>query len=56
MWKTIREALTVSLFFLGLFCVGLVAVFGDQVNEKQYLFDLGLRLIRFAALPAVFPI
>jgi len=41
--------------FLGIFIMLVIALWGDSIPKKQYLFDLGLRCLRFTALPAVFP-
>lgn len=46
----------VSSLLIGLFLIILVAIFSDEMTGKQHVFDLGLRFLRFAALPPVFPI
>jgi hypothetical protein len=54
-WHRVRDGFIVSGVLVGIAVMWIVSVFGDCIPSKKYLFDLGIRCLRFSALPAVFP-
>ena len=55
-WHRIRDGFIVSGVLVGIAIMLIVSLWGDSIPSKRHLFDLGIRCLRFSALPVVFPV
>jgi len=54
-WHAVRDGFLAAGIFVGIFIMLAVSLYGDQIPNKKYLFDIGIRCMRIAAVPNVFP-
>jgi hypothetical protein len=54
-WHAVRDAFIAAGILAGIAIMLAVSLYGDSIPNKKYLFDIGIRCLRIAALPSVFP-
>jgi hypothetical protein len=54
-WHVARDRFLAAAVFAGIAIMLVVSLWGDTIPDKKYLFDIGIRCLRIAAIPSVFP-